>query len=394
MTNEDIDRMVRQVVHSLLNESITEVQGSAMADNEDVIDAIVGFLEREWDRKRQQTAPQWSNTFKDRKTGNLVTVNEYVIQVPATLCTGLGLTDDFELMVQVNNFLLNDEALAKFSYGDRSTNGVTHFGGMYDKFSRTTLKYRHSSVELIVPAVNDELQIRGLYNTLYHELNHLETGRQVKAKHQYLPDDELNDLSIFGASRRAASGERIPHFSVQNAMDPDPLSDMMMDITYGSYRDRFMIVNEIFYSLWEQTERNARAEGMYGDLKYLKPTRENFKDVYKETELCHEIEILRKYLEKLEDTPTTSPAGMSIWFYAAGIMNMKDRDARQKKNSRKSFYEQVKRRFINHSLELIDDMYRHGMKVAELYFERKERREKAGKPMTIHDKINARAGKL
>ena len=387
LTNEDLDKMVRQVVHSLLNESINETQGVIMADNEEVIDKIVDFIQKEWVRK-QKVGPDSVQTYKNKQDGHLVSIESYLIQVSTDICDELGISDDFEMLVHVENYLLNSQDMAKFSRGDRSSRGATHFGGIYNMFSRSHMKFKHSSIELIVPAVNYELQLRGLYNVLYHELNHLETGRLVKANHQHLSDYDLSNLDIATASRRSKYGTRLPHFTVQDSLNPDPLSDLMADVMYGSYRDQFDRLNNVFYALWEQTERNARAEGIYGDLKYLKPTRENFSEVFKETELCYEIEILHKYVNGLEKVPTDTREGMGIWNYAASVMNMQELPTRQKG---RDFFEEVRSRFVKRSRELIDEMYRKAMKIAELYFTRMEAREKAGRAPSIHDKINTRA---
>ena len=322
----------------------------------------------------------------------IVHVEQYVIFVPQIFTYDLGVANDFELTVQINNFLLNSQALSSFSYGDRTTEGQAHLGGMYSKFSRSSLRLKNGSMTLIVPAVNGELQVRGIYNALYHELNHIETSRQVKVKHQYLPDSELNDLSVISANRRTKSGERLTRFAVQDSMRQDNRYEgFLTQLEYGRYYEAFRTANFLFYALWEQTERNARVEGLYGDLKYFKATRENINEILPQTELYRDISSFKKYLEEIEEVPTNDVNGIRFWAYVSNIISMNMLSTREKPGSNKNFFEQVKKRFVNRSRELIDEMYRKGMRIVELYFERQGARDKAGRAPSIHDKINTRA---
>ena len=50
LNRTDISEMVKRAVHSILNESVSEVMGSAMAGKEETIQNMVDYVEKEWDR--------------------------------------------------------------------------------------------------------------------------------------------------------------------------------------------------------------------------------------------------------------------------------------------------------------------------------------------------------
>ena len=48
LNRTDISEMVKRAVHSILNESVSEVMGSAMAGKEEAIQNMVDYIEKEW----------------------------------------------------------------------------------------------------------------------------------------------------------------------------------------------------------------------------------------------------------------------------------------------------------------------------------------------------------
>ena len=156
--------------------------------------------------------------------------------------------------------------------------------------------------------------------------------------------------------------------------DADPISAMLRDIFGDKDDDKVSELKKdvsfIFYSLWETTERNARAESIYGDLQALGATRENFREIYPKTELYRQIEELKGELNKFERVETPG----SIWSFVGSVMgmNLRGKNAWLNYPAVKRYQEAVKNRFLDRSSELLDILYKKAMKVAELYFQRHE----------------------
>ena len=290
--------------------------------------------------------------------------------------------DDIDTAVQ-------EKDLAVFGAASRSCKGASYSGDEYNKYLRPAMKMMDGKIAMIIPAINGELQTQGIYSTLYHELNHNITNLRLHQKHDYLDYDELDSLDLTTMSRR---GENGPHETVQDNMDPDPLSDYFNSLRYGGDKEAFRMLNHMFYAVWEITEMNARVEGFYGELRGLGATRENFKEMYPKTRMYYELNQYHEFLERLKKVPGSS----TVWDYASEIMGMMPRDSRwtNRRTEFSEFCKVVKKRYIKRTEELLDEMYRKAMKVAELYFERKEAKNREGTPPSIHDRINARSERM
>ena len=381
LNRTDISEMVKRAVHSILSESVEEVMGSAMAEKEDVIQELVEYVEKEWEKiKATGQKPVSTGTFSAKDGSGSGVINSYVILAPDDLTKKLGLADRFDINIGINDYQAPKNLLKLFGYQQRGTEGTTYHGtdpqtgDFYGKFSKPTLKIEHSRIDLEVPAINGELQTNGLYSTLYHELNHNSTALSIKREKDGKKDKNGNPIDVdrlnpVTTSQRASES---PHFTVQRALHPDPMIDFLTSLQYGPDKENFRLLNFLFYAVWETTERNARAEEMYGSLQGLNATRENFWDIYPQTTLYNNLKQYNEILDKLRNVSSSS----NIWLHAANVMNMKSKDSRHRK-SPKSFGLNVKERFIKHTEELLDKMYRKGMKVAELYFQRKEDKERA-----------------
>ena len=364
LTNNDVNEMVRRAVHAVLNESVQEVMGSSMADKEDAIQDIVNYVKYEWARIQEEgvkpsSVSQFGFNDEPGATGKVYT---YIVLIPNALSKKLGIADDFELNVGIENYVFDPKYLKYFGENERSTEGRSYNGGgKYDRFNKTTLKLNNGRIDLIVPAIMGELQTKDFHSTLYHELNHTFSTLQVKKKMSDLPDDELDNLNLSTMSSRVGNH---PHRLIQKGMNPDSITSFINSITYGKHTEEFKSLNYVFYAIWEQTERNARAEAIYGDLKELNASRNTFGQVYPQTSVARNIREIKKLLSKIEKVPEDS----LVWDYAANIMNMNTRG----KGKTDSFYRKVKERFLNRSEELLELMYKKAMKVAELYFQRNE----------------------
>ena len=379
ITRNDINEMVRSAVRSImLNESVKEVQGSIMAEKDDVIEELVNYVKDEWKRIRENgVAPSGTDTFTlndGNGPGFKGKENIYIILIPGKITKRLGIAENFQVNVGILDYLIPKDKLDRIGRADRATEGTSYWGPEYSKFVRTTMKVTKGRIDLMVPAISGELQVTGFYSTLYHELNHSASNVELKRKHSYITDDdELNGLNFTTATSRKGVP---PHDIVMSTMNPDP--NDIMTILQGlfstpedrAYEEQKRKMSFVFYSIWETTERNARAEAIYGDLKALGATRGNFSQVYKETELYRQINELKDMIDSFENEKTPS----KIWSYAANVMGMgrRGKNERMGYKATNRYHEAVKQRFLDRSRELLDMLYRKGMKVAELYFQRTE----------------------
>ena len=385
LSRTDISEIVKRTVRSILSESVSEVMGSAMAGNDDVIQDIVNYIKQEWNRILQDgEEPADTGSFTlDSEPGFVGRVDSYIILIPYELTSELGIAEQFDFNVEVQNFFLSPDLLKYFGLSERSTKGTSYGGGEYDKYLKPRMRVRQSRIDLTVTAVNDELQVQGLMSTMYHELNHNMTQLQVKVKKEdQLDGDELDDATLFTMSKRRNAN---PHYTTERELHPDPLRGMLQTMTYRNYTEAHRGMNFIFYGLWETTERNARAEAIYGDLMSMNSKRENFKEDFKKTYLFKQINEFKTLLAQLEEIP----AYTNNWNYAASVMNMNRRGVNKEPDRGEKFLEKVKARFIKRSYELLDILYKKGMKVAEYYYQQHEPK-KAKSPLEKYKENKAR----
>lgn len=364
LNRSDLAEVVKRTVRSVMNESVSEAMGSIMAGKEDVIREIVDYIKHEWERIQvDNDTPVDSGTFGQGDSETPVgTYATYEFTVPNKITRQLDIAEYFELKVTIENYIAPPNVAAKITQSDRFSGGVTYDGKAYGQYLKPKMRLFNGRIDLTVPAINDELQIQGLVSTLYHELNHSMTELMVKTKKRdQFDDEELNNASLFTMTRRRKES---PHHTVARVMRTDPINQWQQSITYGEYLMQFKSLNFLFYGLWETTERNARAEAIYGDLMALDSKRENFKTDYPKTELYYQINQFKRLLDDVSNVPSDS----DIWLYASNVMNMKITRAR----TGEAFFEQVKRRFIKRTNQLIDVLYKRGMKVAEYYYQEHE----------------------
>lgn len=364
LNRNDLSEMIRRAVNSLLSESVREEMGSISAGKENVIGEIVEYITNEWERiKREGKEPDDKDTYNinddPNKSGD---VWSYSLIVPKEITEKIGIAEEFNLNVTILSYTVSQDNLSYFGNSERGTEGASYAGRDYSNFKKTKMKVALGRIDLQVPAINGELQVKGLYSALYHELNHNLSQLIVKIKNSDgKTDSEISKINLLTQSKRANAN---PHFTVQRELNPDPFRGVLQSITYGKYEEEFRALNFILYGLWERTERNARAEAIYGDLTALKTTRDTFREDYKKTDLHSQISQFREILEQVKDVPL----GEKLWDYAARLINMKPRDGKEIMSD--DFHAAVKDRFVTRTEQLIDILYRKGMKVAELYLQK------------------------
>lgn len=217
LNRTDISEMVKRAVHSILNESVSEVMGSAMAGKEEAIQNMVDYIEKEWDRiLRDEEEPADSGTFSFKDPPGLGgKIDTYIILVPDDLTRELGIAERFDFNVAIQNYIAAPNAIQNFGHWERGSKGTSYGGLEYDEYLKPKMRVKKSRIDLIVPAVNDELQIQGMVSTMYHELNHNKTQLQVKVNNQdRFDDDQLNRTNLFTMSKRSGPGN--PHYTTQS----------------------------------------------------------------------------------------------------------------------------------------------------------------------------------
>lgn len=381
LTYNDINEMVRRAFRAVLNESIKEVQGSIMAKNEYVIQEIVDYVKGAWENiKRVGEFPVEEGGFQydDGKVRFVGDRKDYIVLLPDEITRELGISDNFDINVAIYDHIVPQDKVKYFNFLARGTEGASYAGEEYTKFIKTKNKVAKARVDFFTTAINGELQEQGFYSTLYHELNHAGSALALQTKHKYLPDDELNKLNFFSATRRGE--DNCAHYMNANVMRmaDDPAFNFLNRLASEDEKKAHEGIRNLsmfFYSLWETTERNARAEAIYGDLKSLNANRENFQELYPQTTVYQQIEEMKEELAKLEEIPTQITGyGAKVWSYAGKVMNMRTRGKNSKPTIKayERYLDAVKERFVSRSHKLIDDLYRKAMKVAELYLQRHE----------------------
>ena len=362
--------MVESVVKATLNESVSEIMGSAMSEKDKVIDEIVDYIYTSWIGilvSREDPINTGSFGIKNKDDVNLRgTLDIYSISLPMSLTRKLDIAENFAITVQVNNFIItNEETLSYFGPHERSTEGSAVAGGKYDLYNSELKMLKNGNISLVVPAINNELQTDGIYTTLYHELNHAFSHLQVQ-------NGGLKGLNLSTATnRRAVAGVQDPHQIVQLQLHTDnPAVNFLQTLQYSEEeREWLKMINFLFYAIWEITERNARAEEIYGDLYRLKDNarRKNFKEIYPQTSVYRNIKDYQDLIDELEQVPEHS----KVWTYAADIMNLNLRSKNDdKKNAEMKRREVAKKRFLKRSREHLEALYKKAMKVASLYFQK------------------------
>lgn len=400
LTYNDINEMVQQAVRSVLNESVKEVQGSIMAGKEDIVQEILDYIKNQWELKKENgEAPvsQGKYTYDDGKTVFTGRQDDYIILIPASLTKKLGIAESFDINIAVNDFEVPEDKLQYFDGLMRGSEGTSYGGPEYSQYIRSEKMVTKGRIDIYVPSINGELQTQGLASTMYHELNHGASRLSLQTKHEDLPDDELNKMGFFSATRRA--GNDNPHYVTSYEMsdqNDNPLAQlfgMFVSPQDKEVKEWKKKISSVFYAIWETTERNARAEGLYGELTVLKPTRENFREVWQKTQLCQQIKGLNELINEFEQIPTDPLSYLSrVWHYAAGVMNMKRRgkNISPRTNATRRYYDAIKERFLSRSREYLDILYKKAMKVAELYFQRREPEKQPGRLQQYKDAKKAR----
>ena len=123
LNRTDISEMVRRAVHSILNESVSEVMGSAMADKEGAIEDIVNYVKYEWARIQDENVkPIDTGEFSfNNEPGQGGKVDTYVVLIPSQLGEKLGLADEFDINVAIANYKFDPKFLKYFGGNERGT---------------------------------------------------------------------------------------------------------------------------------------------------------------------------------------------------------------------------------------------------------------------------------
>ena len=355
LTESEIDKLIQRTMSRVLKET-DETRGSIIGDKEDVIREIVEYVEQ-WFNKVKNGSYYYDmgrvdfGREGDRGEG---VYYAYKTQVPVEMARKLGYAREPQIDVQVENMIVDmDKYGHLINYEFMSPGGGTR---VTDDLMRTyeeggEVKFYKSHIFINLVALNGDLNVRSMYTTLYHELNHMLTSLRANDK---FPG---GGVSMYDLRRKDKQGRDPAQYTVHdNMMEPDhPIIRWGREMTYGEWYKQFRDINFIIYSIWEITERNARAEEMYGDLQYLKATRDTFWDLYPKTNLYHRIEAIEKMLNEIQEVPLDT----NVWGYVAGILGEKSKG-------------RARKRFLVRSWQLLKEMYDRAMRVAKYYFDKHE----------------------
>ena len=353
LTENDLRKMVQSTVSRVLCESADEVRGSMMAEKENEIGELVKYISQ-WYEQAKTGTPHKTGSFRLPGTGEdsgIAKVYEFI--VPTSLSAKLGISDNFEIFIHIIDYTVPKQYLGYFGFNERETTGRSFGGPDFTKFNKTTIKFEQSLIDLVVPSINGELQLRGLYATLYHELNHAGTTLNISKKAFAKGYDDMIGKSLPDAANKRSRGE-CRHGKIQISLSPpNPATKFIHQFNYGPDYEKFRAANFLLYSLWETTELNALAEEMYGELQHANITEDQFEEFYKGSSLCHAIKQSRELLNNVMEADDDS----SIWNYIGYMIHEKSRG-------------RAKKRFAYWTSELIKKLYKKGMRIAKLYFDR------------------------
>lgn len=349
LTENDIHRMVSDTVKMML-EGTDEKSGVIMYGKEDAVKEIVDFIVNYWEKCRGNAQYIWNSSgfaINGRKAG---TVYRYIMYIPNSITKKLGVALNHEFEVTISDFVPDDERdLALFGHDERSTAGLSYGGGPYAKYLKAEMKFSRAAIDLNVPAVNGELQVRSLYSTLFHELNHNVTNLRINQK-------GFEGETLSSMNRRGNDDMR--RTAVANS-DPDPLQTMVNRTKFGGVgADILRAMNYMVYGLWVTTERNARVESLYGELWYMNTTPETFEEDFKESEAYHNYIQWNNFIQS-----AATFDNLNIWREVAPIIGYKSTDNID--------LNAVRNNFIRKSKQLNRLFYKKLMKVAKFYFQQR-----------------------
>jgi hypothetical protein len=344
LKESDLHRIIKNTVTRLL-ESTDEKSGVIMAEKENEIKEIVDYISNWWE-KRRKMPPDGSNPVS-AGTQEVGMISFYEGWVAPEVVAKLGIAETHEMTFTIRDMTIDmDKYGHMLSFPDRATGGASYGSDEFMQYQRPSMKFLKSRIELTIPAFNGKLELQGLYSTLYHELNHNMTNLRI------------NQYGFYGKSLANMNRDRVPdkHINMMRALNPEPWTEMGRMIMYGPEgTDKLRAMIFMVYGLWETTERNARAESLYGELYHMRSTPESFEEDFKKTDVYYCIQQFREFVDLGETIPETS----NIWGEVGQLVGGTDTKA-------------VKRRFLKRSRELIDILYQKAMKVAKYYFNKQK----------------------
>jgi hypothetical protein len=316
-----------------------------MAEKENEIKEIVDYISNWWE-KRRKMPPDGSNPVS-AGTQEVGIVSFYEAWVAPEVVAKLGIAETHEMTFTIRDMKID---MGKYghmvSFTDRATGGASYGSDEFMQYQRPSMKFLKSRIELTIPAFNGKLELQGLYSTLYHELNHNMTNLRI------------NQKGFYGKSLANMNRDRSydKHVNMMRALNPEPWTEMGRMIMYGPEgTDKLRAMIFMVYGLWETTERNARAESLYGELYHMRSTQESFEEDFKKTDVYYNIQQFNEFIDLGETIPETS----DIWREVGELVGGSDPKA-------------IKRRFLNRSRELNKMLYQKAMKVAKYYFSKQK----------------------
>lgn len=344
LNESDLRLMVASAIGRIL-ESTDERSGVIMSGKEDDIKGVVDYISEWWEHKNKLNPDSCQDIMLGSERVGKVFFYEGSVAPEVT--SKLGIAEYY-----IIDFTIRDMEIDLGKYGsligftERSTGGASYASENFMRYRQASMKFATGKVELTIPAFNGKLELQGLYSTLYHELNHGMTNLRISQR-------GFHGLSLADMNRDRSDDK---HINMMRALNPDQWTQVRRLIQHGSDGEtklREMVF--LVYGLWETTERNARAESLYGELYYMKSTPESFAEDFKKTDVYHNIELFNQLIGDGETIPDDS----GIWEEVGELVGGLDKKA-------------IKRKFLKRSKELNDVLYQKAMKVAKYYFSKQK----------------------
>lgn len=231
----------------------------------------------------------------------------------------------------------------------RNAGSGSNTSNKYDTINKDN-QLKNGEIEIVCYMINDEFIDSTFKVSFFHEINH--AYENYKRLLNYQKNSDLKEKNLYYKLNNINYIGKTKLFNSSNEYD--------------------LAMGEILYRLWTDSERNALATHIYGDLDSMKSKKENFsKDLKKSS--AYEIYFNLKnncipLINSLNDNELWQKY-MQILGFKYNYMN-KDIDA-------------FKKSFIKRSNILLNSLFHNIGKVASLYYDQSEGIDLTNKAITI-----------
>lgn len=272
----------------------------------------------------------------------------YDILVPNDITKKISFIEKLNFHVILKRVIVENIEAKIYEYLRNAGSG-SNTSNKYDTINKDN-QLKNGEIEIVCYMINDEFIDSTFKVSFFHEINH--AYENYKRLLNYQKNSDLKEKNLYYKLNNINYIGKTKLFNSSNEYD--------------------LAMGEILYRLWTDSERNALATHIYGDLDSMKSKKENFsKDLKKSS--AYEIYFnLKNNCIPLINSLNNSELWqkyMQILGFKYNYMN-KDIDA-------------FKKSFIKRSNILLNSLFHNIGKVASLYYDQSEGIDLTNKAITI-----------